>query len=327
MKKKIAIVCGGNSGEYEISIKSAAIVKKNLNPDLFEGYIILIKGKDWFFINNDNSQIPIDKNDFSIRRENKKIVFDCVFNAIHGTPGEDGKLQGYFSMLEIPHTSSDVLNSALTFNKYYTNIVASHFGIQIARSYIIKSNQKYDLNDVLKNISLPCIVKPTESGSSVGTNKVNQPPELEQAISEALHAGNEVLIEEFISGIEITCGILQNRNQLVALPITEIVPKHEFFNYIAKYSAGQADEITPARISDSEAELCKKTSLMLFEKLNCKGLARFDYILSDKKLYFLEVNTVPGLSEASIVPKQANVAGISIEELFTIMINTAIEAK
>ena len=322
MKKKIAIVCGGNSGEIEVSLNSAEVVKKNLDQNRYDGYSIVIKGKDWY-CQLEDQKIPVDKNDFSITIDGNKVLFDCVFNAIHGTPGEDGILQGYFDLLQLPHTSSGVFTSALTFNKEFANIVVKDFGITVANSIVLNKTDTIASDEILNQLQLPCFVKPNEGGSSLGITKVTKPEELDNAIKNALQEDHEVMIEEFIDGTEITCGVMMIGDKITALPITEIVTEHEFFNYEAKYTKGEADEITPARISKEVEEICKKTSVKLYNKLKCNGVARFDYIWSNEKLYFLEVNTVPGLSETSIVPQQAEVYGLSIEELFTLLIEGA----
>lgn len=323
MKKKIAIVCGGDSGEIEVSLKSAEVVKRNLNSNLYDGYTIVIKGKDWFCEHN-GTKITIDKNDFTVSIEGNRIVFDCVFNAIHGTPGEDGILQGYFDLMRIPHTSSGVFASALTFNKEFANIIVKDFGVNVAKSMVLSKNDDAGSDLVLSKLTLPCFVKPNEGGSSIGVTKVKEAIELEEAVKTALAEDNEVMIEEFIEGTEITCGVLKIGDTITALPITEIVTEHDFFNYTAKYTKGEANEITPARISKEVEAICKETSIKLYSRLKCSGVVRFDYIWSQNKLFFLEVNTVPGLSEASIVPQQAEVYGLSIEELFTLLIEQAL---
>ncbi len=321
MKPKIAIVAGGNSGEYEISINSADGIYKNINRDKYDVYVILIKRQKWTYEDPNGEFVDVDKNDFSIISNGNKINFDCVFIAIHGTPGEDGKLQGYFDLLDIPYTSCDLTTSALTFNKSYANRVVSSFGIQTPPSVHLFKNKEFSLEDITKEIKLPYFVKPNNGGSSVGTSKVHEAGNLQNAIEIAFKEDDQVLLEENIDGIELSCGILKSKNKLIVFPITEIVSKKEFFDYEAKYTEGMADEIVPARVAEDVSEECKRISTFLYYKLNCSGLVRFDYIVNDSgDFYFLEVNTVPGLSEGSIVPKMAAAKGISLEELYEMMI-------
>ena len=314
-KKNIAIVAGGNSGEYEISINSASLVKDSLSKDIYNSYIIHIKGVDWTYKSSQGEIYIVDKNDFSIIINGKKITFDCVFNAIHGTPGEDGKLQGYLEMLKIPITSCDQYTSALTFNKFMCNKFASALGIDLASSWLLKK-QDFIKGILPEDITFPCFVKPNKGGSSVGISKVNEKKFLKEALEIAFREDNEVLIEEFIDGTEISCGLFTANGKLMVLPLTEIVSKNEFFDYEAKYTKGMADEITPARISEKIENECKIISSFLYNQFNCKGIVRIDFILSNNKLFFIEVNTVPGFSEASIVPKQVKEMGISLKDLF-----------
>lgn len=322
MKKNIAIVCGGDSGEIEVSFNSAAVVYKYLDKQRYRGYKIVITKQAWYCEWN-QEKIPVDKNDFSVTIHDEKILFDCVFNVIHGTPGEDGILQGYFNLLDIPHTSSGVLTSSLTFNKELTNIVVKRFGIKIAESVVLHKDEDFSIEEILNQVTLPCFVKPNKGGSSIGITKVNDAENLDIAIKTALKEDDEVMVEEFIDGTEITCGVVTIGGETTPLPITEIVTHHEFFNYTAKYTTGEADEITPARISKEIERICKNTSSKLYRKLKCKGMVRFDYIWSNEMLYFLEANTVPGLSENSIVPQQAREYGLSNQELFTLAIENA----
>ncbi len=327
MKKNIAIVAGGNSGEYEISIQSGSVVEKNLDTGLYYPYIIVIKGSDWYYLDKDCKRFDVDKNDFSIIIQGEKIVFDCVFIAIHGTPGEDGKLQGYFDLLGIPYTSCNQTISALTFNKSFCNIIVNSLGVNTAKSILLYKNQNYNTDGIVDEIKLPCFVKPNNGGSSVGITKVDKIENLQDAIKTAFKEDDEVIVEEFIDGTEITCGIIKSKGKMYVLPVTEIVSKKEFFDYDAKYTPGMADEITPARISEETEKECKTISVYLYENLNCSGLVRFDYILHDELLYFLEVNTIPGLTEDSIVPRQAKEMGITIAMLFSMAIEDAIDRK
>ena len=313
MTKNIAVVCGGNSGEYAISIGSATMVSKHLDPVKFTAYLIVVKEKDWFYEMNGN-KYPVDKNDFSVTVEGEKINFQGVFNAIHGTPGEDGKLQGYFDLMGIPYTSCNVATSSLTFNKFYCNRFVSTYGIATANSVSFVKSQLIDKTKVVETLGLPLFVKPAESGSSVGISKVNTEDEFEEAIELAFTVSDRIIIEEFIKGRELACGIINRGNELIVFPLTEIISKKDFFDYEAKYTHGMADEITPAEIDDDLEMDIKAISSNLYRDLDCKGFVRFDYIVTNTDLYFLEVNTIPGISEASIMPKMAEAYGLSFKE-------------
>ena len=319
--KNIAIVSGGNSGEYEISIGSGKMAEKNLDSDRYNGYLIEIRNKDWFYRDGEGVKHEIDKTDFSLSLSGEKVEFDGIFNAIHGTPGEDGKLQGYFDLLGLPYTSCNVATSALTFNKYFCNRFVNSFGINIARSVSFTYGEQINEEEVIEKLGLPLFVKPAESGSSVGITKVNMDDELDEAISYAFSESNRIIIEENIIGREIACGVINKGKELIIFPLTEIISKNDFFDYEAKYTHGMADEVTPAKI-DTEAEQDIKTlSAFLFRQMDCNGFVRFDFILTENDLYFLEVNTIPGITEASIMPKMADAFGMSTKDFFTIALD------
>ena len=320
MTKNIAVVCGGNPGEYEISIGSANVVSKNLDNKKYIGYQIVIKGSDWYY-EKDGSKYPVDKNDFSLNLDGEKVIFDGVFNAIHGTPGEDGKLQGYFDMIGIPYTSANHATSGLTFNKHFCNRFVNSYGIKSANSLSFTVKDKVEKEEVIKSLGLPLFVKPAESGSSVGISKVNSETEFDEAVKNAFVEGERILIEEFIKGREIACGLINKRNELIVFPLTEIVSKKDFFDYEAKYTAGLADEITPAEVTEEVEQDIKTLSTFLFREMDCKGFVRFDYILTENDFYFLEVNTIPGISEASIMPQMAKAYGMSIGDFFSIALD------
>lgn len=324
MKKNIALIAGGDSGEAEISFKSAQVIKKNIDNERFNVYRIFMHKGKWVYIDDNDTEYTVDKNTFTIKLNENIIKFDCAFIAIHGTPGEDGKLQGYFDILSIPYTTCDMFTSALTFNKHFCNQLVREYGATISKSVVSRKYSPLSKEQILNEIKLPCFVKPNKGGSSIGTTKVKESDELENALALAFEQDDEVLIEEFIPGTEITCGVIRSKGEYIAFPITEIVSKTEFFDYKAKYTTGMSDEITPARISKEIELQCKEMSLNLYKKLNCKGVVRFDYILSNNKLYFLEVNTVPGQSENSIVPQQARAMGMSIKELYSRLIDEAL---
>lgn len=320
----VAIVAGGDSGEFAISIKSGKQVEIHMDRDLFCPYLIVIKGRNWTYrIGRKN--FPVDKNDFSLTVGRRKIHFDIVFNAIHGTPGENGKLQGYFDMLGIPYTSCSVTTSSLSFNKNFCKQVVSSYGIKTARSVHLLKGGLNSGRIISEELNLPVFVKPNNGGSSVGMSKVTRKNDLKPALELAFHEDDEILVEEFIKGRELTCGVIRSERKIIAFPVTEIIPKNEYFDYEAKYRKGMSDEVVPALIPETVAGKCQKISRFLFEKLNCKGVVRFDYIFDGKEFYFLEVNTVPGLTAASIVPKMARAYGWSFTELVTRLIMEALK--
>lgn len=318
--KNIAIVCGGNSGEYDISIQSGKIVEKNLDSNKYMGYLIVIRNQDWYFEDEEGKKYPIDKSDFSLKLNRSKIKFDGIFNAIHGTPGEDGKLQGYFDLLNIPYTSSGVDSSALSFNKFFCNRFVGSLGITIADSISLRKSDKYNKEAIIEQLGLPVFVKPSGSGSSVGISKVKKIEELDKAIQIAFKEDKRILIESFIDGREIACGLIEKGNELIVFPLTEIISKNDFFDYEAKYNTELANEITPAEIPEEVEMDIKTTSSFLYRQMDCKGFVRFDYILTKTDLYFLEVNAIPGITEASILPQQAMAFGMSVQELFTMAV-------
>jgi D-alanine-D-alanine ligase len=323
--KKIAIVCGGYSGEYEISISSAKVVKKHINQSAYEAYIIVVLKDRWYHLADDGKETDVDKNDFSIKVGGKKVVFDAVFNAIHGVPGEDGQLLGYFDMLGIPYTSSGFTTSALTFHKDFCKKIAAVAGANVSPSIIINKGESYDENKIIKELGLPLFVKPTRNGSSVGVSKVNVAEDFGKAVEYAFSAGEQVMCEKFVKGRELACTVMQVKGKTMVFPVTEIVSKNDFFDYEAKYTAGKSDEITPADLDEvSEIEV-KATSAMLYDKFECKGFARFDYIMTPKQLVFIEVNIVPGMSEASIMPKQAACMGITLDKLFGLALENILD--
>jgi D-alanine-D-alanine ligase len=316
MKKNIAILRGGNSSEIAISIKSADLVYKNIDTNYYVPFIVHIEGLDWFVWHNE-SKIELDKNDFSFQLKNKKIKFEGVFMAIHGTPGEDGILQGYFDLLNIPYNCSGAFESALTFNKAMCNALLRQFNIPSAKAVLLNKNETYDLLKIEKEIGLPCFVKPNRAGSSFGISKVYKNTEFKQALKEAFIHDSQVMIESFVEGTEVSCGIIQKEETLVAFPLTEITTENDFFDYEAKYN-GKSDEITPARVSDLEKDLVQTLSKKIYKLLNLKGMARMDFILKNQRAYLIEVNTIPGLSEESIIPQQSKSYGMSLKELFSL---------
>lgn len=326
-KKNIALVTGGFSRESEIAFKSSVEVEKNINNKKYNVFKIIIDRDRWYYKSSDNEEINVDKNDFSITLGNNRITFDCVFILIHGTPGEDGKLQGYLDMLSIPYTTCDHTTSAFTFNKSYCNKIVSSLGVNVAKSIHLIYDQRFAFEKILDEINLPCFVKPNNGGSSIGMSKVNEPEDLLKAIKKAFKEDNQVLIEQFIKGKELTCGMIKTRKGLTVFPITQIIPiKKEYFDFEAKY-LGKSKEITPAEIDEKISLKIKSTASYLYNKLNCKGIVRFDFILEEdtNKLFFLEVNTVPGQTTESIVPQQIREMGFKTEEIYTELIETSIK--
>ncbi|MEI6123260.1 MAG: D-alanine--D-alanine ligase [Bacteroidota bacterium] len=323
--KNIAVIAGGYSGEYDISIKSAGMIVQHIDKAKYNPFLIVITRNKWAYFDDNNVEHLVDKNDFSLMVQNKKIAFDCVFNMIHGTPGEDGKMQGYLDMLGLPYTSCNHYVSGLTFNKAYCNKVVKSLDISVPRSKHLFKNDMVNLDKIIDEISIPAFVKPCNGGSSVATSKAKTAEELEVAIQLAFSVDDEILVEEFINGTEITCGVFRYKNSMIVFPITEILPKNEFFDYKAKYEPGQSKEITPAQIPAELSNLCAATSSFLYNKLNCKGVVRIDYILTkSRKMYFLEINTVPGMSEMSIIPQQAKAFGLQLPELINMIIENAL---
>ncbi|HRV54302.1 MAG TPA: D-alanine--D-alanine ligase [Mangrovimonas sp.] len=314
MKKNIAIVMGGYSSEYEISLKSGQVVYKHLDRAKYTPYKVHIFKNKWVLVENDK-EYTIDKDDFSANIEGQKITFDCVFNAIHGTPGEDGKLLAYFELLEIPHTSAPSYQMALTFNKRDTLSVVRPYGIKTATSYYLNQGDAINEGEIIEKVGLPCFVKANRAGSSFGVTKVYEKAKLMEAIHIAFKEDDEVIIESFLDGTEVSVGVITFKGKTKVLPITEIVSDNDFFDYEAKY-LGQSQEITPARLSKEDENRVNEVAKKAYEALRMKGFSRSEYILVHGEPYMLEMNTVPGLTEASILPQQAAKAGISLAELF-----------
>jgi len=326
-KPKIAFLTGGYSGEAEISYKSAKTIEKNIDPAKFEYYKIDITPEGWFY-ENDGEKSEVDKNDFSIIHQNQKIHFDAALIGIHGTPGEDGKLQGYFDLLQLPYTSCDCAVSGLTFNKRYTVAVAAFSGIRVANSVLLFKSNYQGPDSLVKNLKFPVFVKPNNGGSSIGMSKVNSPSEeLGAAIEKAFKEDDQVLVEEFVKGRELTIGVFSSKGKIIALPITEIISKKDFFDFEAKY-LGASQEITPALISDEIAEHIKEQATKIYQIFNCRGIVRIDFIYNEeeKRAYMLEINTVPGQTDASLVPQQVRAMGWTLMDFYTALIEECFTA-
>jgi D-alanine-D-alanine ligase len=314
--KNIAIVCGGYSDEKVISNQSADVVIASLKGSPYSPHKVWIDDRGWE-LRRGEASYPIDKNDFSVEVDGQRLEFDGVFNTIHGTPGENGLLQGYFDLLKIPYNNCGVYASSISFNKGACNRLLRHFGVKSAESYLLSRGEEYSLDEVLRKVGLPCFVKPNASGSSLGISRVNEAEQLHSAIEAAFQEDDLVVIEEFLPGIEITCGVVSRDGKPKALAVTEIVTTKEFFDYEAKYHDKGTEEITPARIDAEDYERCMRLTEKIYGWLSCKGIVRADYMLCDDGLYLIEVNTTPGLSEARLVPQMAQHAGYSLSAFFT----------
>lgn len=314
---------GGYSSEREISIKSGNVVYQYLDKAMYNAYRIIISKEKWVYLNESNQEFSVDKADFCIELNNKKIHFDCVFNAIHGTPGEDGLLQAYFELLKIPQTSCNHYQAALTFNKRDLLSTLKPYGIQCATSYYLNLGENINENAIVEKVGLPCFVKANRAGSSYGISKVHKKEDLNAAIINAFSEDNEVIIESFLDGTEVSVGVITYKNEVTVLPITEIVSENDFFDYEAKYQ-GKSKEITPARISEVQEKNVIKWAEYIYKTLGLKGYTRSEFIFIGDEPHLLEVNTTPGLTEESILPQQAKVAGISLELLFGSAIEEAL---
>ncbi|CAM1340091.1 D-alanine--D-alanine ligase [Tenacibaculum aestuarii] len=315
MKKNIAIIMGGYSSEVGISLKSGNVVYKHLNKEKYNPYRVLILKDKWVLVDDDENEHPINKHDFSAEINGTNITFDAVFNAIHGAPGENGVILAYFNLIGLKHTSAPFYQMALTFNKRDTLSVVKEYGIPAAISVYLNKGDEINTNTIIEKVGLPCFVKPNNAGSSFGISKVYTQEELIPAIEKAYEEDSEILIESFLDGTEVSVGVIQYKGETKVLPITEIVSDNDFFDYKAKYE-GESQEITPARLTEAQEKSVNNIAKRVYEILNMSGFSRSEYILVNDVPHFLEMNTVPGLTEASILPQQANHAGISLTELF-----------
>lgn len=327
MKKKVALVTGGLSGEAQISYKSAITVNGNLDRNKFDVFQIDINPSGWWYTPENGAPQKVNRDDFSITDGGSKINFDVVLLCIHGTPGEDGKLQGYFDMLGLPYTSCDAATSALTFNKRYTVAVAAFGGISVANSMHLFKHTPVSPEVILEKLQLPVFVKPNNGGSSIGMSKVTSAGALAPALEKAFKEDTQVLVEEFISGREFTIGVFKTKGALQVLPITEIETSNEFFDFEAKYQ-GKSVETTPANINATMQEQLEATAKRVYEVLNCRGVVRIDFIYNEQKglPYMLEVNTVPGQSAASVIPQQVKAMGVSLQDFYTSIVEESLNS-
>ncbi|MEN2281727.1 D-alanine--D-alanine ligase [Algoriphagus sp. SE2] len=323
MKKKIALVTGGYTGESVISLKSAAVVEKTIDRSKYDVFKILIYPKDWYYMTESGTKVPVNLNDFSIEVDGMKIMFDGVFNILHGSPGEDGKLAGYFDMIGIPYTTCDQLTSAITMNKGYTKAIVDDIEeLHIAKSLQLFENSQENLERIKGELSLPLFIKPNNGGSSIGMSKVKTWEELPEALDKAFAEDKQVLVEEFVSGREFSIGCFKGKGEIKVLPATEIVSSKEFFDYESKYVPGVTEEITPGRMNEEEVARVNRIIPKIYEKLNCKGAVRIDYFLQKEtgKFYFIEINTVPGQTETSLISQQVRAIGMEVQEFYTQLI-------
>lgn len=322
MKRNIAVIAGGNSSEREVSLRSANTVLEHLDKELYNPYLVEIKGNSMTVITN-GTNTPVDLNDFSFSKDGEKVKFEYAYIIIHGTPGENGILEGYLKMLDIPHSTCGVLASALTFNKFMLNQFLKSFGIRIADSIMLRKGDTITADDVVEKIGLPCFIKPSDGGSSFGTTKVKEPEQIEEAIAAAFNESDEIMIESFMQGTEVTNGYYKTKQREVMLPVTEVVPKRDFFDYEAKYN-GAVEEITPARIPDELRDRIQMLTAAIYKIVGCNGIIRNDYIITeDNKINLLEINTIPGMTETSFIPQQIRAAGMTVKEVLTEIIENS----
>lgn len=328
MKHNIALVTGGYSGESVISYKSAHTIYTHLDKDKYDVYLIDINGEGWFWVADGERKAVVDKNDFSIFHAGNTIRFDAVFIGMHGTPGEDGRLQGYFDMLGLPYTSCNAATSALTFNKRYTVAVAAMAGIAVAPSVHLFAHTAYDVAAILEQLRLPVFVKPNNGGSSIGMSKVREGADLEAAISKAFAEDNQVLVEQMIAGREFTVGVFKAGGAIEVLPITEVIAQNDFFDFEAKYQ-GASTEITPADIPEDWKAAIEAAASNIYAVCNCSGVVRIDFIYDEHaaKPFMLEINTVPGQSEASIIPQQVKAKGWTLRDFYSRLIDEALASR
>ena len=320
-RKQIALLGGGNSSEREIALKSAQQIAKALDKDKYEVFMVDVHSKEWTYTAPDGTKTQIDKNDFSLMIEDRKIIFRYALIIIHGTPGENGLLQGYLDMMGVSYSTCSHLSATITFDKISTKRTVAPYDIPLAKDIVITKGDRVDSDEIVSKLSLPLFVKPNASGSSFGVTRVVEKGEILKAVEDARKESSDVLIEECITGTELACGVLLTKKKEMAFPVTEIVPKGLYFDYEAKYTEGGSQEITPARISQDSTELVQSLALRAAKACRCSGLVRVDFILSsDGTPYMIEINSIPGLGEASIVPKQARVMGITLGELFDMLI-------
>uniref|UniRef100_UPI0032169E07 D-alanine--D-alanine ligase n=1 Tax=uncultured Draconibacterium sp. TaxID=1573823 RepID=UPI0032169E07 len=316
-KPNIAVIAGGDSSEFVVSVKSGANVLKAVDSSKFNPWLVKMQGKNWEVVLDGEKVADIDKADFSFVLNNEKINFDFAYITIHGTPGEDGILQAYFELLKIPYSTCSVHSSSLTFNKWVCNNYLRNLGVLMANSVKLKKGDTIDADAIVTKLGLPVFIKPNAGGSSFGITKVKEIDQVEEAIHKAWQESDEALIEQFIEGHEFTCGALKIKGEKTVFPITEVLPKNEFFDFEAKYTPGAAEEITPARLPEHLFKKCQQLTSEIYDLCECSGIVRIDFILKGEDFYFLEVNTTPGMTATSFIPQQINAMGKSLQEIIT----------
>lgn len=317
MKPIVAIVAGGDSSEWQVSLRSAAGLNEFIDSERYQKYLVTIVGTTWQVELPSGEKCPIDKNDFSFVKNGEKVKFDFAYITIHGTPGENGILQGYFDLIGLPYSCCGVLAASLTFDKYTCNQYLKSFGVNVADSVWLHRGDVVDVAKIVEQVGLPCFVKPCDGGSSFGVTKVKTTDELPLAVEKAFAEGNEVMVEALMTGTEVTCGMYRTREKEVVFPITEVVTSNEFFDYDAKYN-GQVEEITPARLPKEWTENIQNQTRKIYSALNAKGIIRVDYIVeSSGKINLLEVNTTPGMTVTSFIPQQVRAAGLDISDVMS----------
>ena len=322
-KRNIAIVCGGDSSEHDVSMRSAQGLYSFFDKERYNIYVVDVKGQDWHVDLQNGDTAKIDKNDFSFKMDGKTVTFDYAYITIHGTPGENGLMQGYFELLHIPYSTSGVLVEAMTFDKYVLNNYLRGFGVNVAESVLLRrgEEEKYSDEEIEKRIGMPCFVKPAADGSSFGVSKVKNADQLAPALRVAFMESDEVMVESFMKGTEISIGCYKTRDKAVVFPATEVVTSNEFFDYDAKYN-GQVQEITPARLSPETTKRVEEETSRIYDILHCNGIIRIDYIISkdadgNDKINMLEINTTPGMTATSFIPQQVRAAGLGIKDVLT----------
>lgn len=324
-KKNIAVLGGGDSSEYVVSIKSSANIFNNIDTEKFTPWMIRMRFEEWVVIDGDQILAEVDKSDFSFQVDGQKIKPDYVYIMIHGTPGEDGVLQGYFDMLKIPYSGTGVYASALTFHKFYCDNFLRAFNIKMAKSFFFEQGDEIDPKKLVEEIGLPMFIKPSCGGSSFGVTKVKREEDIPAAVEAAFKESGDCLAEEFIDGMELAVGVCRLNGEVVSFLPTEVIPKGEFFDYNSKYNVGGATEITPARLPEDKIKECRELTVKLYKLIGCHGIVRIDFILKNNEFYFLEVNTIPGMTQTSFIPQQLNAMGMNLKSIVSQIIESDLQ--
>jgi D-alanine-D-alanine ligase len=327
MKKNIAVVCGGDSSEYVVSLRSGKNIYENVDHEKYLPWMIRMRFDEWVVIQDDIIIAEVDKGDFSFHIDGQKIIPDYILIMIHGTPGEDGVLQGYFDLLKIPYSATGIYASALTFHKFYCDNFLRSFNIIMARAEYFQRGDKINPGEIVKQFGLPLFIKPSGGGSSFGVTKVKSEDQILSAAEAAFAESNDCLIEEFIDGMEIAVGVCELNGEIIPFLPTEVIPKGDFFDFDSKYKVGGALEITPARLPDEKIKECQQLTKNLYKLVGCHGIVRIDFILKDDLFYFLEINTIPGMTETSFIPQQLNAMGMSLRTVISQIIEQDLQNR